>query len=129
TCIVNWDDARQRRLSPGQLVLPYANQPAGKMLSQSLAPMGLQTRVADKSHWWVGTEATYDRMPLLVIGDELGPRREEVIARIHEAATRADTLILIKHDPVSDRYLGLVPRFLYRQLPGILKPFTAEPTP
>ncbi|MFG0287854.1 MAG: hypothetical protein ACF8CQ_06765, partial [Rhodopirellula sp. JB044] len=47
TCIVNWDDARQRRLSPGQLVLPYANQPAGKMLSQSLAPMGLQTRVAD----------------------------------------------------------------------------------
>ncbi|MBB3207681.1 hypothetical protein FHS27_003506 [Rhodopirellula rubra] len=122
-CLVNWDDARQRRLSPGQLVLPYANQPAGAMLAKSLAPMGLQTRVADEKHWWVGTEATYDRMPLLIIGDELGPRRDEIIARINEAAVRADTLILVKHDPVSDRYLGLVPRFLYRQLPAILKPF------
>ncbi|MCM2374785.1 hypothetical protein [Aporhodopirellula aestuarii] len=122
-CLVNWDDARQRRLTPGQLVLPYADQPAGEMLAKTLAPMGLQTRVADDSHWWVGTQATYDRMPLLVIGDELGPQRDQIMQRINEAAARTDTLILIKHDPVSDRYLSLMPRFLYRQLPAILKPF------
>ncbi len=35
-CIVNWDDARLRRLTPGQLVLPYADQPAGQMLARAL---------------------------------------------------------------------------------------------
>lgn len=127
TCVVNWDDARQRRLTPGQLVLPYADQPAGQMLAQTLAPMGLQARVADEKHWWVGTAATYDRMPLLVIGDELGPQREEILARIREAAARADTLIFIEHDPVSDRYISMMPRFLYRQLPTILRPFSRPP--
>lgn len=126
-CVINWDDARQRRLSPGQLVLPYADQPAGKMLAETLAPMGLQARVADEKHWWVGTAATYDRMPLLVIGDELGPQREEILARIREAAARADTLIFIEHDPISDRYLSMMPRFLYRQIPAILSPFSQSP--
>lgn len=126
TCVVNWDDARLRRLTPGQLVLPFADQPAGEMLSKTLAPMGLQVRVADQSHWWVGTAATYDRMPLLVIGDELGPRREEILQRIEDAAARTGTLLLLEHDPVSDRYLSLMPRFLYRQLPTILKPFYKE---
>ncbi len=86
--------------------------------------MKLQTRAADAEHWWVGTAATYDRMPLLVIGDELGPRREEILGRIREAAQRADTLVFIEHDPVSDRYLSMMPRFLYRQLPSILRPFS-----
>lgn len=126
-CVINWDDARQRRLSPGQLVLPYADQPAGTMLAETLAPMGLQARVADDKHWWVGTAATYDRMPLLVIGDEIGPQREEILARIRDAAARADTLIFIEHDPVSDRYLSMMPRFLYRQLPAILSPFSQSP--
>ncbi len=123
-CIVNWDDARQRRLTPGQLVLPYANQPAGQMLAKTLAPMGLQVRTADAKHWWVGTAATYDRMPLLVIGDEMGPRRDEILQRIRDAAARTDMLIFIEHDPVSDRYLAMMPRFLYRQLPTILRPFS-----
>lgn len=123
-CVVNWDDARQRHLTPGQLVLPYADQPAGQMLAKTLAPMGLQARSADANHWWVGTAATYDRMPLLVIGEELGPRREGILSRIREAAAHADTLIVIEHDPVSDRYLGMMPRFLSRQLPAILTPFT-----
>ncbi|TWT73130.1 hypothetical protein CA85_15970 [Allorhodopirellula solitaria] len=124
TCVVNWDDARQRRLTPGQLVLPYADQPAGEMLAETLAPLGLQTRMADPSHWWVGTAATYDRMPLLVIGDELGPQRDQILQRIRDAAEHADTLIFIEHDPVSDRYLAMLPRFLYRQLPAILHPFS-----
>jgi len=126
TCVVNWDDARQRRLSPGQLVLPFAGKPAGEMLTQTLTPMGLEIRRASSSHWWVGTAATYDRMPLLVVGDELGPRRDEILARIRDAGERAGTLVLLQHDVVSDRYLSLMPRFLYRQLPTILKQFLPE---
>ncbi|WP_404311227.1 hypothetical protein [Neorhodopirellula lusitana] len=123
TCIVNWQDARTRRLSPGQLVMPFAGDPAGTMLRKTLSPLGLSARIASEGIWWVGTDATYDRMPVLVIGDELGPQREAIIQRIETAAKQAGADLLIHHDPVSDRYLSLMPRFLYRQLPTILKPF------
>ena len=123
TCIVNWQDARDRRLSPGQLVMPFAGDPAGTMLRKTLRPLGLNARQASAGVWWVGTDATYDRMPLLVIGDALGPKREDILRRLSEAAKKADTVVLLQHDPVSDRYLSLMPRFLYRQLPTILKPF------
>lgn len=126
TCVVNWQDARDRRISPGQLVMPFAGDPAGTMLRKTLRPMGLNTRQASQGIWWVGTDATYDRMPLLVIGDPLGPQRDAILQRIGEAAGQAATELLMQHDPVSDRYLALMPRFLYRQLPSILKPFAAS---
>jgi hypothetical protein len=124
-CVVNWDDVLLRRLTPGQLVLPFAKQPAGQMLASTLAPMALQTRVADDGHWWVGTAATYDRMPVFVVGDECGPRRDEILARIGSVAAAADVPLLIEHDPVSDRYLSLMPRFIYRQLPTVLQEFVS----
>lgn len=123
TCIVNWQDAKDRRLSPGQLVMPFAGDPAGTMLRKTLRPLGLNARQASTGLWWVGTDATYDRMPLLVIGDTLGPKREDILNRLREAAMKADTVALLQHDPVSDRYLSLMPRFLYRQLPTVLRPF------
>lgn len=123
TCIVNWQDARDRRLSPAQLVMPFAGDPAGTMLRKTLRPLGLNARQASAGVWWIGTDATYDRMPLLVIGDALGPKRDDILKRLLEAAMKADTVVLLQHDPVSDRYLSLMPRFLYRQLPNILKPF------
>ncbi|TWT92576.1 hypothetical protein Pla100_45940 [Neorhodopirellula pilleata] len=123
TALVNWQDARDRRLSPGQLVMPYAGDPAGTMLRKTLQPLGLSCRDAGQSVWWVGTDATYDRMPLLVVGDSLGPQRQAVLDRIRLAAVQGGTEILLQHDPVSDRYLSLMPRFLYRQLPKILQPF------
>ncbi len=95
------------------------------MLASTLAPMSLQTRVADDGHWWVGTAATYDRMPVFVVGDECGPCRDEILARIGSVAQAADVMLLIEHDPVSDRYLSLMPRFIYRQLPSVLQEFVS----
>ncbi|KLU04801.1 putative transmembrane protein [Rhodopirellula islandica] len=127
TCIINWTDAQRRRLSPGQLVMAYVGEPgnevtAGKMLNRTLDPMGLQIREVDSSHWWVGTSATYDRLPVVVRSEPLGPRRDDVLHRIHESARLVGVGLAIEHDPVSDGFLAVMPRFLYRQLPKIIGP-------
>ncbi|WDQ15797.1 hypothetical protein [Rhodopirellula sp. P2] len=127
TCIINWTDAQRRRLSPGQLVMAYAGEPgnevpAGKMLNRTLDPMGLQIREVDSSHWWVGTSATYDRLPVVVRSAPLGPRRDDVLHRIRESARLVGVGLAIEHDPVSDGFLAVMPRFLYRQLPKIVGP-------
>ncbi|MFG0268249.1 MAG: hypothetical protein ACF8AM_24295, partial [Rhodopirellula sp. JB055] len=127
TCVINWTDAQRRRLSPGQLVMAYAGEPgnkvpAGKMLNRTLDPMGLQIREVDSSHWWVGTSATYDRLPVVVRSEPLGPRRDDVLHRIRESARLVGVGLAIEHDPVSDGFLAVMPRFLYRQLPKIVGP-------
>lgn len=127
TCVVNWNDAQRRRLSPGQLVMAYAGEAgnevtAGEMLERVLDPMGLQVREVDSSHWWVGTSATYDRLPVVVRSEPLGPRRDDVLHRIRESARLVGASLAIEHDPVSDGFLAVMPRFLYRQLPKIIGP-------
>lgn len=121
-CVVQWSDARRRRVSPGQLVMPFAGQPAGEMLQEMLQPLGLQVRVVDPGHWWVGTPATYDRLPILVSSWPLGPAREAIMQKIRSAAAAAAVPVMIQHDPESDRFLALMPRFFHRQLPVILSP-------
>lgn len=125
TCVINWTDAQRRRLSPGQLVMAYAGEAgnevtAGEMLKRTLEPMGLQVRKVDSTHWWVGTSATYDRLPVVVRSEPLGPRRDEVLLRIRESARLVGASLAIEHDPVSDGFLAVMPRFLYRQLPKIM---------
>nr|WP_233214698.1 hypothetical protein [Rhodopirellula bahusiensis] len=127
TCIINWTDAQRRRLSPGQLVMAYAGEAgnevtAGDMLGRTLDPIGLQIREVDSSHWWVGTSATYDRLPVVVRSEPLGPRRDDVLNRIRESARLVGGGLAIEHDPVSDGFLAVMPRFLYRQLPKIIGP-------
>ena len=127
TCVINWNDAQRRRLSPGQLVMAYAGEAgnevtAGEMLERVLDPMGLQVREVDSSHWWVGTSATYDRLPVVVRSEPLGPRRDDVLHRIRESARLVGASLAIEHDPVSDGFLAVMPRFLYRQLPKIIGP-------
>ncbi|WP_230270412.1 hypothetical protein [Rhodopirellula halodulae] len=127
TCVVNWNDAQRRRLSPGQLVMAYAGLPedqvtAGQMLRRTLQPMGMHVRMVDAEHWWVGTPATYDRLPIVVHSEPLGPRRDDVLNRIRESARLLGAGLAIEHDPVSDCFLAVMPRFLYRQLPKIIGP-------
>ncbi|MEM6776743.1 MAG: hypothetical protein AAF670_03735 [Planctomycetota bacterium] len=123
SCVINWNDAQRRKLSPAQLVMPYAGEPAGEMLTRTLNPIGLQIRRVDDRHWWVGTEATYDQLPIIVLGDALGPDRDLVTEALFQAAASAGTQIVIEHDPVSGGYLAVMPRFFYRQTPLVLRRF------
>ncbi|WP_144057716.1 hypothetical protein [Novipirellula maiorica] len=120
TCMVNWFDARRRRLSPEQLVMPYANDDAGTMLSTLLRPFEMQVRRVDDSLWWVGTEATYDRLLLVVWSEPLGDQRDTFIQQVSDVmAGRGDEGGRITYDSVSDRVMMLLPRYIVRQLPKV----------
>ncbi|WP_442509786.1 hypothetical protein SH528x_001384 [Novipirellula sp. SH528] len=120
TCLVNWFDANRRRLSPEQLVMPYVNDDAGAMLNTALQPFEMQVRRVDEHHLWVGTEATYDRLLLVVWSEPVGDQRDTYMQKVSTAmAGRGEQGFRITHDAVSDRVIMLVPRYIARQLPTI----------
>ncbi len=120
SCIVNWYDARRRRLSPEQLTMPFAAADAGTELAATLSPFGMHVRKVDENHWWVGTEATYDRLPLLIWTQPLGDRRDSFIRQINEIMAGADEdSFRMAIDSDSNRAILLLPRFVVRQLPKI----------
>ena len=117
-CLINWYDANRRGVRPTRLVMPYVQSGnVAAMLASVLAPMSLQTRKVDAHHWWVGSEATYDRLPVFIASQKLGDGRELFVSRI-EAILAKDggDMHRLAYDPVSDRLLMLLPRYVARQL-------------
>ena len=121
-CLVNWHDANRRGMRPQRLVMPHSQGNVGAMLSQTLMPWSLQVRAVDPSHWWVGSVATYDRLPVLVQTEPLGHHREDYAQQMVNIMGNASRDVYrTAYDPVSDRMLLLLPRFVARQLPKVSK--------
>ena len=120
TCFVNWYDANRRRMSPAQLTMPFTSLPAGTVIAKELQPFALQARQVDTKHWWVGSQANYDRFPMVVWTEPLGAQQVILAKRLKAAvtATNADVFSMAV-DPETDRALLLLPRYLVRQLPTI----------
>ncbi|NNE01234.1 MAG: hypothetical protein HKN47_28305, partial [Pirellulaceae bacterium] len=78
----------------------------------------LQVRQVDQSHWWVGTEATYDRFPVVLWTDPLGTAQVPLSERITQATGGQSPMVV---DPQTGRALLLLPRFIVRQMPKILE--------
>jgi hypothetical protein len=120
TCVINWPDARRRQISPQQLVMPHADGDAASMLRATLDPLGLEIREVSPGYWWVGTEATYDRLHVVTWTEPLGETRERFLTRLKTALGDAGVEdYRIGYDPESDRVLMLLPRFIARQIPAI----------
>lgn len=83
TCVVNWYDANRRAAAPERLVFPHTRDDAATTLNQTLSPFNLQVRKVDDQHWWVGTEATYDRLTSVVWTPPLGESREAFVRSIN----------------------------------------------
>ena len=117
-CLVNWYDANRRGMRPTRLVMPRATGvSAATMLESVLDPLAMEVRRVDPKHWWVGSKATYDRLPILVYSDRLGQRREEYTRQIDRIMSAdPDAVYRSAYDPVSDRMLMLLPRYVARQL-------------
>ncbi|QDT07626.1 hypothetical protein K227x_60540 [Rubripirellula lacrimiformis] len=127
SCLVNWYDANRRRATPERLLLPDNHGGLAPMLIRSLEPMGLYVRQVDANHWWVGSDVTYDRLPLVVASPPLGKHREvfvDQISRIMSDAGGEDFRLVI--DPISDRALMMLPRFVARQLPKVTQRLVAN---
>jgi hypothetical protein len=119
TCFVNWLDANRRGMAPQQLVMPFMKSNAGDTLSQLLTPFELQVRSVDDHHWWVGTQATYDRFPVIVSSQPLGKSKDEFARRIAKIAGADETKFAI--DPDTGKAIMLLPRYIVRQLPELTK--------
>ena len=121
TCLINGYDFRRRGLSPKQLVMPYSGQSGEALLKKMLAPFRMQVRQVDASHWWVGTEATYDRLPILIWTEPLGDLRNGLVERFNLITeNEIDENFRLVIDKTSDRALMLLPRFIARQLDRLI---------
>ena len=121
---VNWNDALPQGLDPGILLMPHiaADETAGQTLKKMLSPIELQTRIVDGKHWWIGSQATFDRLPVIfwIKSDDpqaVAGRIQQVIigARLQEAVIAG-----VAVDPSTGHCLAVLPRYLLRQLPRLL---------
>jgi len=127
TCVFNWHDAVRRGAPPEHLLLPHSEEDAGSTLGNTLSPLGLEVRQVDSKHWWVGTEATYDRLPIFVWTPPLGQARAVFLQRMNKIMAGSSPLqYRLAIDDTSDRALMLLPRFIVRQLPTIIPSIAAK---
>ena len=126
-CVFNWQDAVRRGAPPEHLLLPHNEEDAGSTLRSTLYPLGLQVRQVDSKHWWVGTEATYDRLPIFVWTPPLGQKRADFLQQMNKVMAGLPPLqYRLAIDDASGRALMLLPRFIVRQLPTIIPAITAK---
>lgn len=121
TCFVRWRDAAMGRLTPVEEQMPFTGDEvtAEELLSTVLSSYGLIARSVDKDHWWVGSQASFDRFPVVVWFDEKGDsaKRLERIRTI--LATAGDQTPAADLDPVSGACVAILPRYLLRQVPRV----------
>jgi hypothetical protein len=120
-CLVNWYDTNRLGLRPTNVILPHASgKTASQTIENILGPFQLEIRAVDNGHWWVGNAATYDRLPILIASPRLGQGRDAYADQIDKVmAETGSRNYRSVHDPVSDRLLMMLPRFVARQLPKI----------
>jgi hypothetical protein len=92
-----------------------------------LSDFRLQVRQVDDQHWWVGSEATYDRLPVVLWTSPLGETRGTFTRQITSIMSGASRdAFRMAMDGESDRALLLLPRYIVRQLPRIAASIAAN---
>jgi hypothetical protein len=131
TCFINWQDGSRRDLWPSEKVMPKTGQgvSAADALEQLLTPEKLHVRVVDSGHWWIGSEASYDRFPVAIwfakAEEETDPHemKTRMEAILSGAAVDGSQVGAVAVDPASEICLAVLPRYLLRQLPRLLQQF------
>jgi hypothetical protein len=126
TCYINWRDGARRGLRPTDKKMPRSGEgiSAADTLSQILQPESMHVRIVDPSHWWVGADASFDRFPVVVwFQDEKAPEsmRTTIETILAGASAQQEMVGSVTVDPVSNLCVALMPRYLLRQMPRLLK--------
>jgi hypothetical protein len=120
--LVNWIDFTKRGTGPATRVLPDVLRDPTLAIARTLASKNATVRRIDDQFLWVGNEATYDRLPILSWSEPLGEYRAEFENRLQAITSRLPVSeSRYTYDPVSDRALIMVPRFIHRQIIDLLK--------
>ncbi len=116
--VIHWTDASKRQMSPGQLVLPHVGDGFLSMSENVLSPFEVQLRKVDDGYWWLGTDARYDWLSMVVWTEPMDEaRRNQFVTRLDQAMTPFPPGTYRRvADPISNRLLIMLPRFMVRQL-------------
>lgn len=121
TCLVNWHDLNRWGIGPESLLFPHTKVDAASTLTTALQRWNIEVRRVDQHHWWIGSEATYDRIPILLWTDPMGDRLDMSRQRIASIIdSNPHDQIRMVYDESSDRMLVRMPRYLALQLPKLL---------
>ncbi|MCO8123273.1 hypothetical protein NHH03_16105 [Stieleria sp. TO1_6] len=125
TCYINWQDAFVQGVSATDKMMPHTGPDvtAAAVMDQLLTPSGLHVRAVDRDHWWIGSDASFDRFPVVVWFDGAGdPQRTQAVIEQMLAGTSDQTISIgaVAIEPVSNRCIAVLPRYLLRQLPRLL---------
>ena len=126
TCYINWQDVAMQDLSPTDDFLPDTGEgsSAASAVRSVLEPQKLHVRVVDSGHWWVGSQASFDRFPVVVWfakADDPAAMSQRVGKILQGAAVNEDLLGAVTVDEVSNKCIAIMPRYLLRQLPRLLE--------
>ncbi|MEM6691018.1 MAG: hypothetical protein AAF664_16440 [Planctomycetota bacterium] len=126
--LLPWNDLQRRGFLPTRLRVLLPVQNASEQTRELLAPYKLQMRVIDDSHWWVGPDSVYDRLPLVLFSEPTGGKHVAFMAMIDRLVAQTDqnSFYRMVHDPVSDRVMLVLPRYLARQLPKAAESLVAN---
>nr|WP_143547825.1 hypothetical protein [Rhodopirellula sp. SM50] len=125
TCYVNWQDAARRDLKPTDKRMPRTGEgvSAADTMKQLLEPEDMLARVVDGEHWWIGSDASLDRFPVVIWFDDAAAAQEtqqRVGMVLQGAAVNEQIIGAVAVDPKSQKCVAILPRFLLRQLPRML---------
>ncbi|WP_372897456.1 hypothetical protein [Stieleria sp.] len=125
TCYVNWQDAARRDLNPTDKRMSRTGEgvSAAATMKQLLEPEDMLARVVDAEHWWIGSDASLDRFPVVIWFDDAAGSQEtqqRVGMVLQGAAVNEQIIGAVAVDPKSQKCVAILPRFLLRQLPRML---------
>lgn len=125
TCYVHWQDAAKQDVQPTDKKMPRTGEgiSAAEALDEILQPESMSVRVVDAGHWWIGSEDSFDRFPVIVWfqdGRDANITMKRVDAVIQGAAVNEHVIGAVAVDPASKKCIAILPRYLLRQLPRML---------
>ncbi|QDV62939.1 hypothetical protein [Crateriforma conspicua] len=122
--LVHWTDAGRRQMSPQQLVLPHAGDGFTEMVRTTLGPFNMRIRQVSPSYWWVGPDARYDRLPIVIWTAPLTEAQQSRLISQLDAVMSDSSRDVYRRivDPDSGRMLLMLPRFLARQWGKFVEP-------
>ncbi len=120
--LINWYDFSARNIYPDKRFLPHSAATSAETLQEVLEPLGLQARQVDANHWWFGRESTYDRLPAIIWTAPMTSNRETFVNQITNLVNQGANsgVFRLEVDPLSNRVLMVLPRYVAHQLPKLL---------
>ncbi|MCA9140854.1 MAG: hypothetical protein KDB00_28985 [Planctomycetales bacterium] len=125
TCYINWDDSAKKDFKPNEKLMPKTGEgvSAADALRQILQPANLHVRVVDPRHWWIGSEASFDRFPVVVWFPETknADNVAKQVQSILQGASMDENITgTVAVDSATQTCVAILPRYLLRQLPRLL---------